>query len=305
MGSDRGLILAAGTLRLLGHKVKTPVSIIILTYNEEANIRLCLESVKGFTEDIFIVDSFSTDKTLEIAREYTDKIFQNAWTSPPVQRQWALANLPCSYEWVLFVDADECLTETLRRELQEVVAREMSEPRFGGYYLPWKFFFLGKHIRWGDRWGIPGELRLCHRNHVRIDDRGKFEIYVCDLEVSHLKEALIHEDHKPLTAWIDRHNRYSSQWAEYLWKLSQEQEKSLLEKIGSGDRKLYRKEFIREKILHKLPVGVRPFLFFLYFYFVRLGILDGGIGFIYHILHTFYYQLLVEAKFIELKNKNL
>ena len=251
------------------------------------------------------MDSFSTDRTLKISGEYTDKIFQNPWTNPPSQRQWALDNLPFSYQWVLFVDADERLTEPLRCELHEVITREMSEPRFGGYYIPWKFFFLGKHIRWGDRWGIPGELRLCHRNHIRIDDRGNFEVYVCDLEVNHLNETLIHEDHKPLTAWIDRHNRYSSQSAEYLWRVIQEQEKSLLEKIGSVDKKRYRKEFVREKILNKLPVGVRPFLFFLYFYFIKLGILDGGIGLIYNMLHNFYYQLLIEAKLIELKNKNL
>ena len=93
---------------------KAPVAVIILTYNEEVNIRSCLESVQDFTDEIFLVDSFSTDRTMEIAREFTDKIYQNPWVHWAHQRNWALDNLPISYEWVFFLDADERLTSDLR-----------------------------------------------------------------------------------------------------------------------------------------------------------------------------------------------
>src|SRR5208282_1760713 len=115
---------------------KAPVSVIILTFNEEMNIRACLESAKDLTDEIFIVDSFSTDRTLEIAREYPIMVYQNPWTNHPGQRQWALYYLPFSYDWVFFLDADECLTTPLKSEIFEVLQRGSKSFDHTGYYIP-------------------------------------------------------------------------------------------------------------------------------------------------------------------------
>ena len=148
--------------------MKIPLSIIILTFNEEDNLRACLESATDATEEIFIVDSFSNDRTLEIAREYTQKIFQNPWTHYAGQRQWALANLPFTNDWILFLDADERLTQPLKRELSQVIDQELKKPSLGGYYISRHFFFLGKRLRFGGCQDGLKEMRLCNRHHLII-----------------------------------------------------------------------------------------------------------------------------------------
>lgn len=281
---------------------KCPLSVIVLTFNEEVNLRACLESVKDLTDEIFIVDSFSTDKTQEIAREYTEKFYQNPWTHGAAQRDWALRNLPFTHAWILFLDADERLTPALRKEIDTVIRQEMQSPRFGGFYVPRKFFFLGKQLRWGGCRGGLKEMRLCHRQYLDIKERAGREIYVSLKKVSSLKEYIIHNDQKPLAAWIDRHNCYSSQEGEYLWKISQAAPRSSLgRQIAASDRRLYWKEVFRERIWHRMPLGFRPTLMFLYNYFIRLGFLDGKAGFVYHFLHNYWYRFLIDAKYYEIK----
>jgi glycosyltransferase involved in cell wall biosynthesis len=284
---------------------KAPVSVIILTYNEEANIRACLESVQGLTEEVFLVDSFSTDKTLEIAREYNQQTFQNPWINYARQRQWALEHLPFSHDWIFFLDADERLTQPLINEIAQVVGNEIQNPHSGGYYVPRKFMFLNRQIRWGGCQGGMKELRLCNRHHLTMGEWAGHEVYISNKEVASLKEPMIHEDKKPLSAWIDRHNRYSSSQAAHLWNLQNEQAQQMQTLTFSSDRKLYLKEKFREKFFNKLPLGMRPTLSFFIHYFFYLGFLDGVSGFIYHFLHDFWFRLLVDAKMLELKrNKN-
>jgi glycosyltransferase involved in cell wall biosynthesis len=284
---------------------KAPVSVIILTYNEEANIRACLESIQSLTEEVFLVDSFSTDKTLEIAREYTEHIFQNPWSNYARQRQWALEHLPFKHDWIFFLDADERFTKPVINEITQVVNNEMQQPHYGGYYVPRKFLFLGRQIRYGGCQGGLKELRLCNRHHLSIGERAGHEVYVSNKEVSSLKEPFIHEDQKPLSAWIDRHNRYSNSRAAHLWNLQNEPAEQMQALSFSVDRKLYLKEKFRQKVWHKLPLGMRPALSFIIQYVFRFGFLDGIAGFIYHFLHAFWYPLLIDAKVLELKrNKN-
>jgi glycosyltransferase involved in cell wall biosynthesis len=280
---------------------KAPVSVIILTYNEEANIRTCLESVQSLTEEVFLVDSFSTDKTLEIAREYTQHIFQNPWTNYARQRQWALEHLPFSHDWIFFLDADEWLTTAVINEISQVVTIEMQQPLYGGYYAPRKFLFLGRQIRYGGCQGGLKELRLCNRHHLNIGEWAGHEVYLSNKEVTSLKEPFIHEDQKPLSAWIDRHNRYSSSQAAHLWNLQNKQAVQTETSSFYLDRKLYLKQKFRQKVWNKLPLGIRPTLSFFIQYVLYLGFLDGFAGFIYHFLHTFWFRLLVDAKLFELK----
>lgn len=283
---------------------KVQVSVIILTYNEEANIKACLESVRELTEEFFIVDSNSTDATVKIARQYTDRIYQNPWTNYARQRQWALANLPLSHDWIFFVDADERLTAPLIGEIKKVVNKEKSDLSYGGYYVPRKFIFLGKWLRWG--LGELKELRLTNRHHLEIAERAGHEVYICSKPVGNLQENMIHEDLKPLSAWIERHNGYSSNNASHLWSLQKEGFKSwqvLMAGIKKSNHQssLYIKEVFRHRIWLRLPIGFRPVLQFIYKFFFCLGFLDGLRGAIYYILHDFWYPLLIDAKLLEAK----
>ena len=283
---------------------KALVSLVILTFNEEANIRWCLESTQELSDEIFIVDSFSTDRTLDIAAEYPVRIYQNPWTTYAGQRQWALANLPFSYEWLLFLDADERLTPMIIQEVSRVLGEQQKNPTKCGYYVPRDFYFLGKHLRWGYcRNGLP-ELRLSHRHHLRIGKRAGHEIYMVEGPIGQLKERLIHEDHKPLSAWIDRHNHYAVANADYIVRLRQGKADPI-EGLNreSSDYYLYVKELFRRKVWNRLPIGFRPTIRFVLSYFFCLGFLDGLSGFLYIFLHEYWFQWLIDASYLELRRK--
>ena len=148
-------------------------------------------------------------------------------------------------------------------------------------------------------------MRLCHRRHLVIGERAGHEIYISEHQVGYLQEPMIHRDYKPFSAWIERHNNYSSFNAKYLWSLNRG-EASFAKSLSQDtrDRRLYWKEKVRENIWHKLPLGFRPVIMFFLNYFLRLGFLDGLGGFLYAFFRDFWYQLLIDAKYLELKNKN-
>jgi glycosyltransferase involved in cell wall biosynthesis len=281
---------------------KAPVSVIILTYNEEVNIKACLESAKNLTNEIFLVDSYSTDRTLEIAREYTEKIFQNAWVHWAHQRNWALDNLPISYEWVLFLDADERLTDGLKQEIANTLTG--SYQLLEGYYIKRKFYFMGRWLKHG---GYQADyiLRLIKRNQARSIGSGAREYVIVQGELGRLKNPMIHEDKKDLAFWIDKHNKLALLEAEHCVRLESKQvlsEKSVYHAKRHIEHSL--KIWLRENVWVRMPLFIRPSFYFLYRYIYQLGFLDGKEGLIYCFLHSLWYPFLVDAKYFELK-KNL
>jgi glycosyltransferase involved in cell wall biosynthesis len=280
---------------------KAPVSVIILTFNEEANIRFCLESVQGLSDEIFIVDSFSTDQTLEIAREYTDKIFQNPWVHWAHQRNWALAHLPISNDWVLFLDADERLTDGLKQEIANTLAGNCQ--LLEGYYIKRKFYFMGRWLKHG---GYQADyiLRLIKRNQARSIGSGAREYVTVQGKLGRLKNPMIHEDKKDLALWIDKHNKLALLEAEECVRFESKQvlsNKSAYYAKGNIEHSL--KIWLRENVWVRMPLFIRPSFYFFYRYIYQLGILDGKEGLIYCFLHGFWYPFLVDAKYLELKKE--
>lgn len=278
---------------------KAPVSVIILTFNEEVNIRACLESVKDLTVEIFIVDSFSTDKTLEIAREYTEKIFQNAWVHWAHQRNWALANLPLQHDWVFFLDADERLTRELCQEIIDIFTSSI--PALEGYYIKRNFFFLGRWLKHG---GYKSDfiLRLFRKDKGSSIGSGAREYVTIQGTVGKLTHAMMHEDRKDITFWIDKHNKISNLEAAEILRL--ENQTSLITDKKDGEKLKMEHRFkvwLREKVWLRLPILIRPLFYFFYRYIIQLGFLDGKEGLIYCVLHGFWYPFLVDSKLIELK----
>lgn len=257
----------------------SPVSILIIAFNEEENIRQVLESVIKLSDDVFIVDSNSTDKTQEICKEYESrgvKIVQHPFENYAAQRNWALQNLSWQNEWVFWIDADEYLSDDLVRELRELFSG--GEPECDFYYVKRRFIFLGKWLKHSASYPT-WLIRL-----FRIKDARFFrpinEQVIIDGKPGYLKTDLMHDDRKGLSAWIAKHNRYSSMEAvEYIKVLKGVSGDNDFLKHGSRpDVKRQR----RLRLFMKMPF--RPLIMFLYLYVFKKGFLDGRPGFIYCVL---------------------
>jgi glycosyltransferase involved in cell wall biosynthesis len=295
---DRSAGLAAPTAALL------PITVVVLTHNEEANLNACLESVAGWTSSIFIVDSGSTDQTRRIADQYGSNFFHHAFESHTRQWRWALDQLPLSGEWVLALDADQRVTPELRDELFDLF-QDRAEKLDGiaGLYFKRRQVFRGRWIRHGGYYP-KYLLKLFRRSMVLLDegDLVDHHFYVIGRTFKSRCD-IIEENHKEddITFWIDKHNQYASRLAEEELRRIQQLAVAPLTPslLGSPDqRSLWRKA-----MWSRLPQYVRPFLYFVYRYFLRLGFLDRKQGFIFHFLQAFWFRLLVDIKLDEAKAK--
>lgn len=179
------------------------ISVTVICNNEEENIRECLESIR-WVDEIIVVDSFSSDKTVEIAKEFTDKIYEIEWLGYAKQREYALSKT--SYEWVFPLDADERCTIELKDEILNAIK---SGDNFAGYRIPRKSFFLGKFIKhcgW-----YPGyQTRLFLKEKAFVADRLVHEGYEIKGEIGFLKNDILHYTVNSISNYMNRVNRYSS-----------------------------------------------------------------------------------------------
>lgn len=278
---------------------KVPVSVLIPAKNEEANLPACLTSL-GRADEIFVVDSQSSDRSVEIATSFGAQVvqfqFNGRW---PKKKNWSLENLPFRHEWVLIVDCDERITP----ELWDEIAVAIQQPDYDGYYLNRRVFFLGKWIRYGGKYP-DWNLRLFRHqkgryenlNTEEIRNTGDNEVHehvILQGQVGYLKQDMLHEDFRDIYHWLERHNRYSNWEARvYLNLLEGKDEKG--KTIGAnfwGDA-VQRKRFLKT-IWVRLPF--KPLLRFILFYILRLGFLDGRAGYIYgRLLSQYEYQIGVK-----------
>ena len=235
-----------------------PVSAVLVTKDEEKNIGEALESVRGF-EEIIVVDSFSRDRTVEICRRYTDKVFQHEWMGYARQKQMAVDL--AGGKWVLILDADERVTPGLGREIEE----KIKEDRNAGFYIPRKNFFLGRWIRHGG-WWPDYSLRLFRKNSGRIQQREVHEKVVVDGPVGRLREPMEHYTYEALSDYLKKMGTYSSLSADEILKNTPRPSTVVL--------------------ILKMFAG--PPLTFLKMFFLRLGFMDGFHGFILAVLYGFY-----------------
>ncbi|MBE9178347.1 glycosyltransferase family 2 protein [Oculatella sp. LEGE 06141] len=282
---------------------KIPVSVLIPAKDEEANLPACLDSVAR-ADEVFLVDSQSGDRSVEIAESYGAKVvqfqFNGRW---PKKKNWSLDNLPFRNEWVLIVDCDERITP----ELWDEIAAAIENPGFGGYYINRRVFFLGKWLRHGGKYP-DWNLRLFRHQKGRyenlqteeIRNTGDNEVHehvVLTGRVGYLKHDMLHEDFRDLYHWLERHNRYSN-WEARVYHnlLSGMNDQGTIGASPFGDS-VQRKRFLK-KIWIRLPF--KPILRFLWCYFIRLGFLDGKPGYIYaRLLSQYEYQ--IQVKLYELR----
>lgn len=274
----------------MSHRVT--VSVVIPTLNEEIHIRRCIESVQ-WADEIFVVDAFSTDSTVEIAETCGAQVFRHKWEGYSEQKNWALEHLPFTNEWVLFLDADEYPTPELVEEIWRKVTEVDND--IAGYYVNRRMIFLGRWLK--HCWWYPDRtLRLFKHRLGRFDSRSVHERVVLQGKAGYLKHDLIHENLKSLHEYIDRHNRYSTLEALEMYRIKVQKQRGDFNAAFFGDWG-QRRRAIKEKIWYNLPL--RPLVRFLWMYFFRLGFLDGREGLIFTLLASIQ-EFHINAKYYEL-----
>lgn len=279
---------------------KLPISVVILTQNEELNIEFCLKSIAVWVGEIFIIDSGSTDRTLEIASLYTNNIIYHPFENYSRQRNWAQENLKLNYDWVFHIDADERVSKELQSKLIHFYEKINEYENIAGLLVRRRIKFMGKHIRYGGIYPTY-HCRIFKRNSGRCEEREYDQHFIINGPTLRIEADLIEVTANSLFQWTARHNRWAEMEAQHL----------LQKKLGSG------KNLIKPRIIgspierrrwfrsyyEKTPIFLRVFIYFCIRYFIRLGFLDGVPGLIYHFLHGFWFRFYVDACYYELKNK--
>ena len=274
------------------------ITVVILTYNEARHLARAIASVRGFARDILVVDSLSTDRTVEIAQAAGARVLQNKFINYSRQFQWALDNGGIASDWILRLDADEVIEEDLageiRRQLPHLPANVV------GVNLLRKHVFMGRWIRHGGRYPLV-LLRLWRSGHGRIEQRWMDEhIVVWGGTTTTIKGGFADVCLHDLTFFVDKHNKYATR--EAIDILNTKYDLFGLDEAFSSaatSRQAGAKRWIKEKIYNRLPFWVGPLGYFLYRYIFQLGMLDGRAGLIYHFMQGGWYRFLVNAKVVE------
>lgn len=248
--------------------MKNKLSVIIITGNEEKNIYDCLKSV-SWADEIIVVDSESTDQTVKIAKEFTDKVYIHTWEGFAAQKKYAL-NL-AKNEWVLSLDADERVTDMLKVEIETF---DFDNLDFDGYKVHRENYFLGKKIN-SCGWENDYQLRFFRKSKTHLTERLVHEGFVVDGKISVLKNPIIHYSYTDLKEGFSKINEYSTLEAS--------------------------EKLVRKKI-NSFTIVFYPVIAFLQHYFIRKGIRDGKHGLIISLMHAMT-KLQVQMKMWELKRK--
>jgi glycosyltransferase involved in cell wall biosynthesis len=280
---------------------KLPLSVIVLTFNEEHNIAPCLESIVPWASEIFVVDSGSTDRTLEIVDSYGAKVFAHSFLNYSQQRNWAQDNLPLSYEWVFHIDADERVSPELADRLRELFTETShGTHNHSGFMVRRKIIFLGKPIIHGGLYPTY-HCRIFRKQSGRCEDREYDQHFLVEGRTSLIEADLLELTAASLYSWTARHNKWAQMEARELLKSSQEEGRVSVQAkfIGSP---IERRRWLRSSLYARTPKFLRAFIYFFTRYILRGGFLDGMPGLIYHCLQGFWFRFYVDACCYELQH---
>lgn len=263
-------------------------TIILLTYNSAASIGKTLSSIQGLSDDVLIVDSGSTDATVEIAQSFGAQVHQHPFKSYGAQRNWAIDNLAVSHPWQLHLDADEAITPELRAE---IVALPES-PDQDGYFIARYLRFMNKVLRYNlaPTW----HMRLFRTGFGRCEDREYDQHFLSTGRTGQLKAHMIDDIQMSLSEWTARHNRWAD--AEVRELLAKSEHNRV--KASASGNVVQRKRFYRG-FYERAPLFVRAIALFFFRYLFRGGFLDGIEGLIFCVLQTLWFRFLVDAKLWE------
>lgn len=275
------------------------IAVVILTYNESKHIGRCLDSMRQVSDNIYIIDAFSTDDTVTIAEQYGAKVFTRKWLSYADQFQWALENCGIQTPWVMRMDADEYLEPALIKEINTAKVPDAVT----GIYIRRKVLFKDKWIRYGGFY--PHTLLRIWRNaQGSIEQRWMDEhIVLAGGETMLFKEHIVDHNLNSIHWWVNKHNNYAIREMVDLLNIKYgflETDKRLLTSETSQAK---RKRFLKEKVYAALSPGARASMYFFFRYFLRFGFMDGYKGFIFHFMQGYWYRLLVDVNMKEFEDK--
>lgn len=263
-------------------KKPIPISVVISTRNEEQNIVECIKSLQMFSQ-VVVVDSFSTDKTVELANILGAGTINFKWNGKyPKKKQWILENVPLENEWVLFIDADERVPESLSFELASMNFEQLNH---SGYIVELDYVFFGKVLKYGQRPSKLALMKIKDSYFPPVDDleasgmgelEGHYQPHIIGT-VGRLRNRILHQDNDPFESWVLRHLNYAK-WESFVAKNNSARGVVLKNKTREG------------KMFHKLPL--KPIIFFLNSFFLKLGFLDGRAGLNYALAKSWYYWLI-------------
>ena len=278
------------------------ITAIILAHNEEIHIARCIQSLDPVAHKIIVIDSFSTDRTVEIAKSLGADVYQNPWKNYADQFQWGLDNCPIDTAWVMRMDADEYLEPALQQEILQNIAHVKED--VDGIFIKRKVLFYGQWIRHGGYYP-QFLLRIWRTRRGRIEQRWMDEHIVLPerAKTIQFKHDLVDENLKGITFWVNKHNSYATR--EMVDLLNNKyplfkKDEAVMTFEGPQTK---RKRYLKDNVYSKIPAGLRAVMYFLYRYFIKLGFMDGTKGFVFHVMQGLWYRLLVDVKIMEIEAK--
>lgn len=273
------------------------ITAIILTKNEELNIERCIKSINKKIKKIIVLDSFSDDKTVEIAKKMGAEVYQHKFENYALQFNYAIDDLNINTKWIFRLDADEVVTEELLDEIENKISIHAND-NVNGFLMKYKLIFMGKFLKHGGCYPFI-KMTVFKKDFGRFEERefgehvvlreGKYETFENDC---------LHYDFKDITSFINKHNWYSTREKSDYFNRKMIKQKELYKQANFTKK-------IRDNIYYKLPMFMRAKMFFLYKYYIKLGFLDGKEGKIYAFIQTYFYRFAVDAKiYEEEKNEN-
>ncbi|PPS42815.1 glycosyltransferase family 2 protein [Chroococcidiopsis sp. TS-821] len=270
--------------------------IIILTFNSENSIGEVVNSCYEIASKILVVDSYSSDNTVEIAKDLGCEVVQHEFENYSKQRNWAQSYASLSpEEWVLHIDSDEVVSPELASSIRTVMSSPDKE--YDGYLVRRLSYFLGHPIRFGHI-NPSWHLRLYKAGKGICEDRLYDQHFIVPGKTGKLQGMLLDLQLTTIEKWTASHNKWSSAEAlEFIYSRNVDKTQTLPASL-QGDLRM-QKRWLKNNLYYRSPVLLRAFAFFIYSYFLRLGFLDGKVGLIYHVLQAFWFRFLTDAKIVE------
>ncbi|MGU8814892.1 glycosyltransferase family 2 protein [Clostridium perfringens] len=277
------------------------LTVVILTKNEEKNLKKCIESFKGIVKRFVIVDSYSTDNTKMLCEELKKSVnldfYENKFVDHATQFNWGLKNTNITTKWTMRMDADEEVTDDLVNEINSRL--DLVDKNINGIIVKRRVYFMGKWIKHGGKYPEL-LLRIFRTGYGKCEQKLMDEhIVISEGNIETFKNDIIDNNKNNLEWWINKHNWYSNKEVlDYHNKVKDNYEDSLVNNdINKGQAS--RKRFIKNNGYYKLPMFFRAHIYFIYRYYFRLGFLDGKEGKVYHFLQAYWYRFLVDSKIYE------
>ena len=273
------------------------IDVMAIVHNEALNLPYCLNAMHGWTNKIFVIDSGSTDGTQDIARSFNAQVVDHEWEGYGRQKNWGLANLPFESDWILIVDADEVVTAPLRKHLDQISGKQPKQVRENGFFINRLSIFMGQPIRhcgYFPNWN----MRFFKRGQGVYEDREVHEHIIIDDPVGYIKEPMLHHDRRGVEHYVAKHNRYSTLEARSIYRdMTTPRGLSAVVNVPAETR---RRRWLKRHVMPSIPfAGMWRFL---YMYVIRLGVLDGRVGFQFSAFIS-QYDSMVSLKLRELRRR--